>query len=453
MKDPQRETWKSRLGFIWAAVGSAVGFGSIWRFPYILGENGGGSFLVLYLLCLALVGFPILVAEITLGRKVKLAPPSVFYTLGKNKTWRFFGGMSVVTGLLVSCFYAVIGGWVLAYFIKAVFAHLSSYTTQSLAKLAFTSFSQSAYLSIFALAGFLFLCFLILVTGVRSGIERCSKIVMPVLFFVLLLLAIFGICQPGGFKGLSFMFDVNLSKITPVVLLTAMGQAFFSLSLGQGTMLTYGSYLSEKDNIPSTCLPITFFGTIVSILAGMAIFPMVFSANLEPTAGPSLMFQTMPLIFASMPLVGYVVGVLFFLLLLIAGATSQISAMEPLICYLVDKRYLSRKYATVVTTGIVFVVGSIAALSFGALSHITLFGKDIFNLLIYVCINILIPLGGLSAALLMGWKWGIDPALSYLAKNNENFFKIYRFVFPFLKYTIKYLAPASIAIILIDNLL
>lgn len=452
MNQKNRETWKSRFGFIWAAVGSAVGFGSIWRFPYILGENGGGSFIVLYLLCLFLVGFPVLVAEITIGRKVKLAPPSAFFQLGKNRFWRALGGMTVTTGVLVSCFYAVIGGWVVAYFCKAVSSLLLTYDSSSIAKEAFTHFTASPYLSVGSLALFLLLCFLILVTGVSKGIERCNKIVMPFLFLVLLGLAIFGLSRPGGMHGLHFLLAVDMTKITPHAILMALGQAFFALSLGQGTMLTYGSYLSEKDNIASTCLPITFFGTIVSILAGMAIFPMVFAAGLEPTAGPSLMFQTMPMIFAQLPFGGYVVGVLFFLLLLIAGATSEISAMEPLICYWIDKRSFSRKKATFLTTLMVFAVGAVAALSFGVLAEFKLFGKDFFELLVAVCINFLIPIGGLASAYLLAWKWGIKPALNYIEKGHADFFKVFPFVLPFLRYTIKYIAPLIILLILVDNL-
>lgn len=453
MTHKPRETWKSRLGFIWAAVGSAVGFGSIWRFPYILGQNGGGNFLMLYILCLLLVGLPVLVAEIAIGRKVKLAPPSAFLKLGGSKKWQFFGGLSVLTGVLVSCFYAAVGGWVVAYFIKAVTGSILTYESQAAAKEAFTHFSKSSLMTTFATLGFVGVCYLVLVTGVQSGIEKCSKIAMPFLFVVLLVLALFGISRPSGHEGLSFMFDVELSKISVAALLTALGQAFFSLSLGQGTMLTYGSYLTDRHNIPSTCVPITFFGTVVSILAGMAIFPMVFSAGLEPAAGPALMFQTMPLIFASMPYLGYVLGFLFFLLLLIAGVTSEISAMEPLICYLVDKKTMSRKKATALTSLVVFAVAGICALSTGALKGVTIFGGDLLSALVYLCINLLIPIGGLASALLMGWKWGMEPALEYLKLNNERFFKVYPFVAPFLKVTIKYLAPISIAIILISNLL
>ncbi|NRA90770.1 MAG: sodium-dependent transporter, partial [Simkaniaceae bacterium] len=298
MAAPKREQWKSRLGFIWAAVGSAIGLGSIWRFPYVVGENGGATFVLLYLVCLLLVGFPVLITEILIGRKAQLNPSGSFKHIGKHKGWQACGKMTILTGFLVSSFYAVIAGWTLGYFVQAIFGQLTHFASGQEAIAHFKSFSVSPLWGIGSLAGFLLLSFFILYTGVQKGIEAGNKIMMPLLLFVLIFLAVKGLMTPGGSEGIAFVFKPDWSEITPTAVLLALGQAFFSLSLGQGTMVTYGSYLGKKENIPGTCLPITLFGICISLLAGIAIFTIVFSAGLSPSSGESLMFQTLPIIFS-----------------------------------------------------------------------------------------------------------------------------------------------------------
>jgi NSS family neurotransmitter:Na+ symporter len=447
----KREQWKSRLGFIWAAVGSAVGLGSIWRFPYVVGENGGASFVLLYLICLLLVGFPVLMSEILIGRKAQQSPSGSFKEIGRHKGWQGIGKMTIVTGFLVSSFYVVIAGWTLGYFFQGLFGGLTHFESTKEALTHFENFSTSPLWGIGSLTAFLLLSFFVLYTGVQKGIEGGNKIMMPLLLLVLLFLAVKGLMMPGGKEGLTFIFKPSFSEITPTAILLALGQAFFSLSLGQGTMVTYGSYLGKKENIPGTCLPITLFGICVSLLAGIAIFTIVFSAGLPPSSGESLMFQTLPIIFSQIP-GGYFLCLLFFLLLVLAALTSQISAMEPLIAYFMDTWKWKRHRAVLITTLAVFIVALPCALSFGPWSAFTLFGKNFFNLLLFLCLNILIPLGGLAAVILVGWRWTFKNAFLDLKEGAEGLFKIYPPLKWYFEISIKYIAPLIIVIVMLDAL-
>lgn len=447
----KREQWKSRLGFIWAAVGSAIGLGSIWRFPYVVGENGGATFVILYLICLLLVGFPVLISEILIGRKAQLNPSGSFKKIGRHKGWQGMGKMTILTGFLVSSFYAVIAGWTLGYFVQALFGQLTHFHSGGEVAQHFKVFSTSPYWGIGTLFGFLFLSFIILYTGVQKGIEAGNKIMMPLLLFVLIFLAAKGLMTPGGSQGVAFVFKPDWSEITPTAILLALGQAFFSLSLGQGTMVTYGSYLGHKENVPGTCVPITLFGICISLLAGVAIFTIVFSAGLSPTSGESLMFQTLPIIFSTIP-GGYFMCLLFFLLLVLAALTSQISAMEPLIAYLTDTFKWKRHKATLLTAVSVFVVALPCVLSFGPWKDFTLFGKNFFNLLLFLCLNILIPIGGLAAVILVGWRWTFKRAFPHLKEGAEGLFKTYPPLKWYFEVSIRYIAPLIIVIVMLDAL-
>ncbi len=451
MAKPKREQWKSRLGFIWAAVGSAIGLGSIWRFPYVVGENGGATFVLLYLICLLLVGFPVLISEILIGRKAQLNPSGSFKQIGKHKGWQGAGKMTILTGFLVSSFYTVIAGWTLGYFIQAILGQLTHFTSASEATHHFQHFSISLFWGIGSLMGFLILSFLILYTGVQQGIEAGNKVMMPLLLFVLVFLAIKGLMTPGGAEGVAFIFKPNWAEITPTAILLALGQAFFSLSLGQGTMVTYGSYLGKKGNIPGTCLPIMLFGICISLVAGIAIFTIVFSAGLSPSSGESLMFQTLPIIFSQIS-GGYFMCLLFFLLLVLAALTSQISAMEPLIAYFIDTKKWKRHRAVLTTTIAVFIVALPCVLSFGPWKEVTLFGKSFFNILLFLCLNILIPLGGLAAVILVGWRWSFRSAYPHLKEGAEGLFKSYPSLRWYFGISIKYIAPSIIVIVMLDAL-
>lgn len=390
-----------------------------------------------------------MISEILIGRKVQLNPSSAFGQLGKSSIWQAVGITTIITGFLVSSFYAVIAGWVLGYFFQALFGKLTHFATAKEAFDYFTLFSSSPMWGVGSLFGFIALSILVLFTGVRKGIEAGSKIMMPLLLIVLVILVIKGLMIPGGEKGVSFVFRPDWSHITPTAVLMALGQAFFSLSLGQGTMITYGSYVGKKENLPSTCVPITLFGIAISLLAGIAIFTIVFAFGMKPEGGESLMFQTLPMVFSKLP-GGYFFCLLFFVLLLLAAITSQISAMEPLVSYLIDVKKWGR-HQSVLATGIgVFILGVPCALSFSSMSHVSLFGKTFFDVLIFLCLNILIPLGGLAAVILVGWRWGIKKGLAHLKEGAENLFKNYPFLEIYFHFSIRYLAPFIIILIMLD---
>lgn len=447
----KREQWKSRLGFIWAAVGSAVGLGSIWLFPYQVGENGGAAYVLLYLVCLLVVGFPVLMSEILIGRSAQRNPAESFHLLGRHSGWKKVGLATIGTGFLVSAFYAVIAGWTWGYFVQALLGKLSRLDTAPAAAHHFHDFSQSVLWSLGSLMGFLLCSLAILYSGVRRGIEYASQIMMPILLILLVFLAVKGLFMPGGLASIRFIFAPDFSALSPKAVLLALGQAFFALSLGQGTMATYGSYLSKKANLPGTCLPVTLFGVVISLLAGIAIFSIVFSFGLPPSAGQGLMFETLPIIFAHIP-GGSLLAILFFLLLVLAAVTSQISAMEPLIAYFMDVKGWRRHKAVLVTGVAVFLLSSIAALSFGPLRHLTLFQKTIFELLLWVCLHLLIPLGGLAAVILVGWRWGTKNLAVHLQAGADGLFHHYRWLERYFQVSIKVIAPIAIGVIMLDAL-
>jgi len=447
----KREQWKSRLGFVWAAVGSAIGLGSIWRFPYIVGENGGATFVILYLICLLLVGFPVLVAEVLIGRKTTLNPSGSFKKIGRNRWWQGIGKMTIITGFFISSFYCVVAGWTLSYLLQALLGKITHFHSVIETASHFQAYSTSMKWELSSIIVFLFLSTFILYTGVEKGIEKGNKILMPFLFVLLLFLAIKGAIMPGGEKGIAFIFKPRWSEITPAAVVLALGQAFFSLSLGQGTMITYGSYLKKEDNVVKTCFPITLFGLCISMLAGIAIFTIVFSFGLSPTSGESLMFQTLPLIFSQIT-GGYFLALLFFLLLVIAALTSQISAMEPLISYFIDAWKWKRGRATFITGMSVLILSIPSVLSFGPCKSYMLWGKGFFHLFLFLCLNILIPLGGLGAVILVGWRWGMKKVLPHIMRGGKKSFVAHLMVKWYFYYTIKYIAPLIIIVIMLDAL-
>ena len=441
----KRAEWKSRLGFIAAAVGSAVGLGNIWRFPYIVGEGGGAAFVLVYIMCLFLVGLPVLLSEITIGRKTAKSPEAAFDQLGG---WKRLGRMTIFTGLIVASFYSVVSGWTLGYLIQAISGKLTHFTAASQAESYFLQLTSSSTWCVGYHFLFMLLSAGILYTGVQRGIEAWNKVLMPLLFLVLLGLVAKGLTMTGASEGLSFLFSPKWSALTPTAIMLALGQAFFALSLGQGTMVTYGSYVSKKENLPSTCLPIATFGLFISLLAGIAIFSIVFSVGLKVDSGPSLMYETLPLVFSKVK-GGYLLAIAFFTLVFMAAITSQISAMEPMIAYLGD-RFKWKRHKAVACTGILaFLLGIPSALAFGAWSDVKLFGMNLFDLISSLAVNILIPIGGLAAVLLVGWRWGAKKAFEHIRLGAEDFTKRYSLFMRYLNIGIKFIAPISIIIILL----
>lgn len=447
----KREHWKSRVGFIWAATGSAVGLGSIWRFPYVMGQNGGAAFVLLFFLFLFFISLPVLISEIIIGRKTELNPTGAFKTLGKGRFWQGAGGMTVITGFIVSSFYSVICGWTLGYLVEAIMGNLTHFTEASESAAYFSMLSASPSWSLGCHFAFMTLSAVILYVGVQKGIEAGNKVMMPLLFFILIVLVIKGLTLPDAWKGVSFVFSPDWSSIKPTTVVMALGQAFFGLSLGQGTMVTYGSYLNRKVNIPNTCIPIALSVTIVSLLSGIAIFTVVFAVGGEPTSGTNLMFQTLPMVFSRIT-GGYPLAILFFLLILLAAFTSQISAMEPSISYFMDSWGWKRHHAVIVTAVGAFFLGIPSALAFGVMKGVTFWGMNFFDAISFVTIDILIPLGGLAAVLLIGWRWGLKPAFEHLKEGAGSLFQKFSFVPAYLKFSVKFLAPVIIVFILLNAL-
>lgn len=437
-----RENWKSRAGFIFAALGSAVGLGSIWRFPYIVGENGGAIFIFLYIVCLLLIGFPVLIAEIIIGKATQKSPAMAFKKLSGSRLWKKGGLMTLVTGFIISSFYSVIAGIGFGYLIEAISGRLSNLDSASQASTIFETLSSNPTWCVSFHFLFLLLALLILFSGVRKGIELGSKIMMPLLIFVLMVLVVKGLSLPSASKGLTFLFSPDFSQITPGVFLVALGQAFFTLSLGQGTMITYGSYLPKKSNVLNTLAIVVLLNTVIAILMGVAIFTVVFDTGIAPTAGPALLFETLPLVFSQIP-GGYWFSILFFLLVTIAALTSEISALEPMISYFIDEKKMKRKKAVFITVLGAFILGIPSALSFSYLKDF-LFHKSFFTLISDLSVNILVPLGGFFAVLLVGWKTKkhLELLLEDKHKSVQTYFKI----------TTKYVAPILILLILANLL-
>ena len=443
-----RESWKSRLGFIFAALGSAVGLGSIWRFPYVVGENGGAIFILMYVLFLFLIGFPILVSEILIGRTCQTSPSGAFRILGRGKFWQAGGMMTIIAGFIISSFYSVIAGWSLGYLIEAIKGKLVQFGAMADATSYYNALSSSYFWNIGFHFLFMVICVAVLLSGVRKGIELGSKIMMPLLFVVLIFLVIKGLSLPNSFQGLKFLFAPNFHLLTPKSMIVALGQAFFTLSLGQGTMVTYGSYLSRSENIAKSCFPIVILNTFIALLMGICIFTIVFSVNMAPQVGPALIFETLPIVFSKIPW-GWFVSILFFLLVTIAAITSEISALEPLIAYLIDEKNFSRKKATLYTSLGAFLLGIPSALS---ISGVKFFGWNFFDLISFVSVNILVPAGGLLAILLVGWRWGIKEAFENLKVKEEIFFHKKPLIRGYFYFTMKYLAPLLIVLVLLSIL-
>lgn len=320
-QDNSRGFWGSRLGFILAASGSAVGLGNVWKFPYITGENGGGAFVLIYLVCILIVGLPIMLCEFTIGRRTNLNPVGAFSMLKPGTPWVLVGYMGVLAGFLILSFYGVVGGWTLAYVVKSITHVVDHFASPQEAGMFFGQFIANTGEILIYHTLFMALCMAIVYRGVHGGIERACDILMPTLVIMLFLLMIRALTLPGAYEGVKFYLYPDFNKISGNSVLLAMGQAFFSLSLGMGCLITYGSYLSPKENLTSCTFYVVLFDTMIALLVGMVIFPAVFAMGLEPEGGPSLVFNVLPAVFASMPF-GTLVSIIFFALLTIAAITS-----------------------------------------------------------------------------------------------------------------------------------
>lgn len=402
MSGAQRKTWTSRIGFVLASAGAAVGLGAIWKFPYMAGTNGGSAFLFPYILMTFTVGAALLIAEVALGRAGRGGIVTAYRNLA-GRAWVPAGYLGVLTGFLVLCFYSAIGGWTLAYFAEAVTGS-GLIADQNELGAHFGAFVSDPVLALGFQWLFLLINGLIVALDVTKGIERISKVLMPLLFVMMLVLIGRGLMLPGATAGLEFLFKFDPSAFTWSALLQAMGFTFFSLCVGCGCMLTYGSYLDKGSNLVGGCLWITFLAVVSSILGGLMIMPSVFAFALDPTAGPGLTFITMPAVFAQLPF-GQVFAVIFYLCIVVAAVTSSVSMIEIVVAFLIDEHRLSRSAAAMLATLALAIVGALPCLSFGKLSDITFFGgKTIFDMFDFFTSNISLPIGGLIILWLAGQK-------------------------------------------------
>jgi len=390
-----RPSWTSRISFILATVGSAVGLGNIWRFPYIMGQNGGAIFLIVYLTLILTICFIPLFAELAVGKITKKECVSAYEFI--NKKLKIFGYLNPITGILISSFYFIVGGWIINYiylgFLKTDIDNFGEY---------FASFTQDTNTTIFFTFLFLFLCMFFTARGIKKGIEFANNVLMPIFAILLVGLIIFSLTLPNSHLGLEYMFKPDFSKINTHMLLAALGQALFTLSIGMGALLTYGSYIKEDKSIIKSTYTIIFSDTIFALLAGIMIFPAIFSFGLEPNSGAGLVFVTLPYIFSQIPC-GNIVSVAFFLLLLAAAITSGISILEVPTATLVERFKISRKKACTILFIIIGLISVPAALSFGDLGNFTIFKKNIFDFLDFITSSFLMPLNAFVLCVTAGW--------------------------------------------------
>jgi len=437
--------WSSRLAFIIAATGSAVGLGNIWKFPYITGENGGGAFVLVYLLCVLMVGIPIMMAETLLGRRGRKNPIDTMKDLAEEAVadpkWRHLGGLGIIAGFLILSYYSVIAGWACAYVLKAF--NGSFFDADSVAiKAMFDGFIASPGELMFWHTLFLTATLLIVMRGINEGFEKALGWMIPGLFVLMVFLLGYAMTTEGYFQGLHFLFNPDFSKLTGNSVLIALGQAFFSLGLGMGSILIYGSYLPKNVSIANTSIIVAAADTLVALLAGLVIFPLVFSYGLNPSSGPGLIFETLPIAFGNMT-GGWLFGVLFFIMLVFAALSSSIALIEPAVTWLVEAKGMSRVQACLWAGLAAWVLGLVTLFSFNQWSSFKLFGCTLFELIDYITSNLMLPIGGFAIAVFVGWIMKQEHSQQELALTDTKNHQIWRWL-------TRYIAPAAVFLIFLD---
>jgi len=431
--------WSSRFAFILAATGSAVGLGNIWKFPYITGENGGGAFVIVYLVCVLLIGIPIMIAETMLGRRSQRNPVETMELLteeaGADGNWLYLGWMGVIAGVLILSYYSVIAGWASAYIVKA-FAGSFFDADGAAVKGIFNDFIASPMQLIFWHSLFMLATMMIVVRGVNNGLEKALQFLMPTLFVLMILLVGYAMTTGSYTRGLHFIFMPDFSKLTGDSVLTAMGHAFFTLSLGMGAIMVYGSYLPKGISIAKTVFLIAGADTVVALLAAIAIFPIVFANNLHPDSGPGLIFQTLPVAFGAMT-GGWLMGILFFVMLVIAALTSSISLIEPVVEWLVEDKDFSREKACIWSGLATWLLGLGTVFSFNVWSNFKFFDRTIFQLLDYLTANLMLPIGGFCIAIFAGWIMKRQHSEQELNIPNAAGYQVWKIL-------ISYVAPSAV---------
>lgn len=440
----KRENWGSRFGFLMAAAGSAVGLGNIWRFPYMTGNNGGGAFILIYAVFALVIGLSIMVAEFAIGRRTSLAAVGAYKKYSKN--WTFAGVLGVLSAFFIMGFYPVVGGWSLAYVFKSVTGLLAD---QGAIEGVFGAFISAPVEPVVWMAIYLFINVFIVAKGVAGGIEKASTVLMPTLFVLFIFISIRSVTLPGAGAGLEFIFKPDFSEVTGSTFLAALGQAFFSLSLGMGCMMTYGSYLNKEENLPNNALLVTLMDTSVAILAGIAIFPALFAFGMEPAQGPGLVFVVVPSLFAQMGALGPLFSVVFFVALTVAALTSSVSLLEVVVAYLMDERQMPRKKSVSIAGGIMVITGMLSSLSMGALSGVNLFGVGFFDFFDILTDKIFLAIGGLLLAVFVGWFVKKEDLKDELTNGGTVSFGLFEVWYGVVKYVI----PVAIAIVAVMGIM
>lgn len=437
-----RDSFSSKFGVIAAAAGSAIGLGNIWRFPYETGANGGGAFLVIYLLCILIIGLPVMISEFIIGRSAQRNPFGAFKLLAPGKPWFLIGLMGVVAAFMILAFYSVVAGWTLEYIYQSLIGHLKDKNPVELKEL-FDTFRYDSYRPLLWFLIFMGLTGWVVIAGIKNGIEKYTKILMPLLLIMLVGMSVYVLTLPGAGKGLEFLFKPDFSKLTPDVILKALGQAFFSLSIGMGTLITYGSYIKKKENLPSTAISVAGADTFIAVMAGVAIFPAIFALtdiqNLDVTqmADEGLVFITLPSILYSIP-GGQILSTMFFVLLAVAALTSTISVLEVIVTYFVEELEMTRRIATISASFSVAVLGVLSVLFTG-----------VFGFLNFTSANILLPIGGFFIVIFVGWFLSRD----ILKKEFTNDASLKGKLLPVFIFLVKFIAPIAIAIVFVYGII
>ncbi|MGR5175703.1 sodium-dependent transporter [Vibrio parahaemolyticus] len=432
-----RDNWGSKLGFVMAAAGSAVGLGNIWKFPYTAGENGGGAFIVIYLAFVIFIGFSVMLTEFAVGRKTGRAAVGAFKST--DGRWTFVGVIGVLSGLLIMGFYPVVGGWALAYVQKVSTGLLSN--PEAIGD-SFGGFITNPIQPLMWMGIYLLMNVVIVSRGISGGIEKAGKILMPILFLILIIVSVKGLSLPGAMAGIEFLFSPDFSKVDSGVVLAALGQAFFSLSLGMGCMITYGSYLKKKENLVQTTGMVTAMDTGVAILAGIAMFPAMFALGMEPAAGPGLVFVVVPQLFAEMGGVGLIFALLFFVGLTVAALTSSVSLLEVVVSYLIDEKGMKRSTAVLSSAAVMAVLCVFASLSLGGVGP-TLFDTGAFDIFDLMTDKIFLAVGGMLVCIFAGWRLTREELEKEITNDGEVKFPLFGLWYNLVKFVI----PVAVAIV------
>lgn len=447
----KRANFGSKLGIILASAGSAVGLGNVWRFPTEVGANGGAAFILVYIACVLLLGVPLMISEFVIGRHTHQNTADAYRQLAPRTPWVFQGYLGVFTSWFILCYYSVVSGWTLKYLISSITGQVISIEDSDA---YFNQFTASPWLPLGCMVAVMLMCYWVIARGVQGGIEKYSKLMMPLLLLIIAVLVICSFSMPGTEEGLRFLFKPDLSKINSSVILSAMGQAFFSLSIAMGCLCTYASYFRDDAKLVKTAGSVAIIDTTVAIMSGFIIFPAVFSVpELVPNAGPGLVFITLPnvfqIAFAHVPVLGWLFSVMFYLLLLLAALTSMMSIHEPTTAFLLEHFHLQRRTATWMVTLSCILIGVLCSLSFGPLSDVRfLFGMTFFDFFDFVSAKIFLPVGGIIIALFVGWK--LDRQLVYDEVTNHG--SVPFRAFPVYRFILRWLAPIAIGLIFLNEL-